>query len=125
MIVLDTSVLVDNLRDLTGAGDALDGAVDRGEGLVASVVSKVELLGGMRSRERRPTRQLIDRLTWVPVSDDIAEQAGDYVRRFRRSHTGIDLADFLIGATSAVLEAELWTRNVRHFPMFPKLASPY
>ncbi|MGH9000661.1 MAG: type II toxin-antitoxin system VapC family toxin, partial [Acidimicrobiia bacterium] len=34
-------------------------------------------------------------------------------------------ADFLIAATSSLLDAELLTTNVRHFPMFPKLAPPY
>ena len=41
------------------------------------------------------------------------------------SHRGIDSADLAIAATAAGLEARLLTRNVRHFPMFPDLRSPY
>ena len=31
----------------------------------------------------------------------------------------------LIAATATVSGAELWTRNVKHFPMFESLAAPY
>jgi len=55
----------------------------------------------------------------------VSERAGEFARSFRRSHSGIDLADFLIAATADVLGARLLTRNARHFPMFAGLESPY
>ena len=79
----------------------------------------------MRTHERRPTRRLFEQLLWVPVDDAVAELAGEYARLYRRSHQGIDVPDYVIAATAFTLRAELWTRNVKHFPMFADLAAPY
>lgn len=46
-------------------------------------------------------------------------------RQYRRSHNGIDVVDYLIAATAIVIDADLLTTNVRHFPMFDQLAPPY
>lgn len=37
----------------------------------------------------------------------------------------MDPADLAIAATTIALEAELYTRNVKHFPMFEGLSAPY
>jgi predicted nucleic acid-binding protein len=125
LIVVDTSILIDNLRDDPGAVLALDRAQEEGDELYASVISRSELLAGMRSHERRITRALIDSLDWVAVSEDIAELGGNLARRYRASFQGIGLPDILIGATAQHVGADLWTRNPRHFPMFPGLRPPY
>jgi predicted nucleic acid-binding protein len=124
LIVVDTSVLIDNLRDDPKAVTALDRARDAGDQLFASVVTKAELLIGMR-RERPAALALLDALDWVAVSEEIAELAGTTARRYRASHQGIGLADYLIGATAQHLGGDLWTRNPRNFPMFPGLRPPY
>jgi predicted nucleic acid-binding protein len=59
------------------------------------------------------------------VSDPIAARAGEHLRRYRRSHQGIDLVDYVIAATAELHEATLATLNVRHFPMFEGLGSPW
>jgi predicted nucleic acid-binding protein len=125
LIVVDTSILIDNLRDDPGAVLALDRAQEEGGELYASVISRAELLAGMRSHERRVTRALIDNLDWVAVSEDIAELGGNLAREYRGTFPGIGLPDILIGATAQHVGGELWTRNPRHFPMFPGLKAPY
>jgi predicted nucleic acid-binding protein len=37
----------------------------------------------------------------------------------------VDPVDYVIAATAEMLNAELWTTNVNHFPMFPDLRSAY
>ncbi len=125
LIVLDTCILIDHLRDVDEAADAVDAALEAGETLAASVVTKVELLTGMRSHERKATREVMAKLHWIGVDDQIAELAGEMGRRYRRSHTGIGPIDCLVAATAEQQSAELWTRNIKHFPMFPKLLPPY
>ena len=124
-IVVDTSVLIDHLQGEDAAREALHGAAVDGERLVASVLTKVEVLAGMRRTEEDATRRLLDSLDWIEVDENLADRAGALASRFLRSHPGIDPADYVIAATVERLDARLWTRNVRHFPMFPELAAPY
>jgi len=125
VIVVDTSVLIDHLRRRDSAPQAIDAAFGRGEDILASVISKVEIITGMRTHERRSTRNLFDLIQWVPLDDATAELAGEYGRLYGRSHAGIEPPDYVIAATATQLGAELWTRNAKHFPMFPDLEAPY
>ncbi len=75
-IVVDTSVLIDHLRGDQNARDALSEAMQAGERLAASVLTKVELLAGMRKGEERVTRRLLDSLDLIEVDDAVAERAG-------------------------------------------------
>ncbi|WP_131786013.1 type II toxin-antitoxin system VapC family toxin [Protofrankia symbiont of Coriaria ruscifolia] len=124
-IVVDTSVLIDHLRGDQGARDALRKAAGAGERLAASVLTKVEILAGMRASEERVTRRLLDTLDLIGVDDAIAERAGILANHYLRSHPGVDPVDYVIAATAQHLDAELWTRNLKHFPMFPGLSAPY
>jgi predicted nucleic acid-binding protein len=124
-VLVDTSVLIDHLRGNRGARDALEEVVARGDRLAASVVVKVEILAGMRPEEERLTRRLLDAVEWFPVTDPIAERAGELANRFLRPHPGVDPVDYIIAATATIHEASLWTQNLKHFPMFPDLRAPY
>jgi predicted nucleic acid-binding protein len=124
-VLVDTSVLIDHLRGDHAARDALAEAVARGDRLAASVVVKVEILAGMRPEEERLTRRLLDAVEWFPVTDPIAERAGELANRILRSHPGVDPVDYIIAATATLHEAPLWTQNLEHFPVFPDRRAPY
>jgi predicted nucleic acid-binding protein len=55
-------------------------------------------------------------LTCVPIDRGTGRQAGDYLRRYRKSH-GVDLGDALIAPSAVVQGAIVWTRNRKRFPM--------
>lgn len=122
LTVIDTTVIVDVLRGSQAARAWVVGVERR---LVASEVTRVEILRGLRSSERGAAERAFGGLRWVAVDESIARQAGELGRRWRRSHRSIGVADLLIAATAIVLDAELATSNVRHFPMFPELRPPY
>lgn len=124
-IVVDTSVLVDHLRGDPRARNAISEAVEAGAALLVSVMTRVELLAGMRPVEEADTRALLEALDEIVVDRAIAERAGSLASRYLRSHPGIDTVDYLIAATAEQRNAELWTRNVKHFPMLPGLVPPY
>lgn len=124
-VLVDTSVLIDHLRGDQKAQQALASAARQGERLACSVVTRIEVLAGMRPEEEPPTRRLLSALDWIPVDDAIAEQAGMLANRYLRSHPGVDPVDFIIAATAELHDARLWTRNVKHFPMVSGLAPPY
>lgn len=123
--VVDTSVLIDHLRGDDRPRQLVRAARSSGTRVVASVLTKVEILAGVRPDETEATRRLLDRLDWIDVDDEVAEQAGALAARYVRSHPGIEVVDYVIAASAQRLDAELWTTNVRHFPMFEDLASPY
>lgn len=117
--LFDSTVLIAHLRGHQRATQILV-SVPTGERLV-SVLSRLEIEGGMRSSERGQVASLFGVVTLLPVTAPIARRAGELLRHYRRSHPGIDLVDCVIAATAELQDAGLATLNVRHFPMFPKL----
>lgn len=124
MALIDTSILIDVLRGNHFAVDALRKARASGS-LHASEITRLEILAGMRPSEEVPTRHLFDAFTWHPVSESTTEIAGELGRRWLPGNRGIDSADLAIAATAVTLNTQLLTRNVKHFPMFDNLTSPY
>jgi predicted nucleic acid-binding protein len=104
--------------------DVLIGARTNGP-LTISVVSIAELVGSMRSVERREVWRLLASFRAQPTTEIIARRAGEMMHRYRRSHSGIGLGDYLIAATADVKGLHLATLNVRHFPMFKNLRPPF
>lgn len=121
-VVLDTSVLVDHLRASIPATEYLASLESRP---ACSEISRIEVLQGLRSAERRAAARLFALIEWVPVDEAVARRAGELGRKWRRSHLGIGVADLAIAATVEQLEAALATRNLKHFPMFKGLRAPY
>jgi predicted nucleic acid-binding protein len=125
MKLLDTTVAVDHLRGDQAAVDLLRELVDQDEVLAASEIVRFELVAGVREDELPALEQFFAAVSWVPIGEDVARTAGELARKHRRAYSGIDDADYLIAATSLLLEADLLTTNVRHFPMLPGLQPPY
>ncbi len=125
MKLLDTTIAIDHLRGDHRATDLLERLTVEGEPLLASELSRFELLAGMRPDEFDPTELFMGALAWVPVDEAIARLAGSMAAEYRRSHSGIDAIDYLIAATATVVGAQLLTTNVRHFPMISGLRPPY
>lgn len=121
-VVLDTSIVIDLLR-------AHEPAIAYGRSLTelpfCSEITRVEVVRGLRSAERSPADRLFSSIAWVAVDEAIARRAGELGRRWRRSHQGIGSGDLIVAATALELEAQLATLNVKHFPMFERLAPPY
>lgn len=125
MKLLDTSVAIDHLRGTESAVDLLTRSISGDEPIVVSEIVRFELLAGVRDDERAALETFFSALSWVAVDEAITRRAGSLAREHRRAHSGIDDADYLIAATALVLDAELLTTNVRHFPMLPGLTSAY
>jgi predicted nucleic acid-binding protein len=125
MKLLDTSVAVDHLRGAQPAVDLLSNLVNADESVAASEIVRFELLAGVRVSEIDQLEQFFAALSWIQVDEDIARAAGTLARVHRRAYSGIDDADYLIAATAIILDAELLTVNVRHFPMLEGLRPAY
>ena len=124
VILVDSDVLIAHLRGVDAARGWLASAREQ-RPIAISVVSVAELTGGMRSAERREVWRLLTSFRTEPATEIIARRAGEMMRQYRRSHTGIGLGDYLIAATADIQGLELATLNIRHFPMFEDLQPPF
>ncbi len=123
MTVFDSNVLIAHLRGDTRATELL--ASTPNDDRLASVLARVEIEGGMRTGERTQVASLFSVIRLLPVTDAIARRAAEHLRRYRRSHEGVDLVDYVVAASAELHDAELATLNVRHFPMFKGLRPPW
>ena len=120
--LLDTNVLIDLLRSKASAVEFVKGLAGAPS---ISVVTVMELTRGARSRrEEAAIERMIAGLRLYSVDKGIAEAAGCVVKHYQPSHHLDDL-DALIAATAEAHDLQLATLNVKHFPMFPRLKSPY
>lgn len=120
--LFDTDVLIDYLR---GYPDAVDLVEDHISGGYLSVMNVAELYQGVREgKERTKLATTVSAFTTLPVTTDIAEQAGLFSRDFRDSH-GCGLADCLIAATVDSHGLVLSTLNDKHYPMIQAVEVPY
>lgn len=121
-MLLDTCIVIDVLREKQAA-IAFIAALDGPPRL--SAVSVTEIYGGMRhERERRDIERFIAASIIIGFDFEVARLAGDYVRRFKASHS-VDSMDAMIAATAAHRDLPLATLNLKHFPMFKGLTRPY
>lgn len=116
MKLIDTDILIDHFHGHQAALDFLVLALSSGEDVAVSAVTVTELLGGMRVGEEVRTERLLSLFRILTVDEMIARRAATYLRRFRYSHR-LDLGDAIIAATAVINEAQLITRNVKHYPM--------
>jgi predicted nucleic acid-binding protein len=116
-VLIDSDILIEVSRgrntDLLsrwlelGASDAL---------IVFSPVSVAELWAGARPAEHAVLEALFEALVCVPVDAAVGRRAGEYLRRYRKSHS-VELGDALTASSAVASGARLWTRNRKHYPM--------
>lgn len=84
--------------------------------VLCSPVTIAEIWHGARPHEHNVLDRLFAAMTAIPIDAEIGRRAGEYLRLYAKSHR-VELGDALIGATAAVHNVHLWTRNRRHYPM--------
>ncbi len=124
-VLIDTSVIVDHLRNDARAVHLLADLLDREAQVYAATPTRTEVLAGLRPKEQAPMSRLFAVLSWIEIGLEVADAAGAMARRYRASHGGIDTTDYLIAAAAQSIGASLLTLNVKRFPMFPDLEPAY
>ena len=115
-LLIDSDVLIDHLRKEKNAFDFFTAEVEKGSLLFISVISRIEILAGMRSGEEVMVNNLFEILTPIAVDEAIADKAGEYLRKYSKGHD-LNIGDAIIAATSREMALKLITRNVKHYPM--------
>jgi predicted nucleic acid-binding protein len=109
VILVDSDVLIAQLRGVAAARAWLIEVRTSTGPLAVSAVSVAEITGGMRSDERRAVWHLLGSLRIESISEVVVRRAGEYMRAHRRSNVGISLGDYLIAATADV-KVTSWRR---------------
>ena len=123
---VDTSVLIDLLREHPPAVELFERLVEEEATLVSSYVIRTEVLSGMRRGEERDTRAMLDTIEWLPVGESESEAAGALGRRYLPANPGIDTPDLLLAEVAERQGAELLTTNIKHFrELLPGIRAPY
>ena len=114
--LLDTNILIRYLRKSKGYDNLLSSLAES-DGLCISVVTRFEVVRGMRDHEREATFGLLNSFESLVVSTEIADAAGELVRSGQTQGFSIGAADALIAATAMQQNLALVTTNAKHFSM--------
>ncbi|MBE7473412.1 MAG: hypothetical protein DPW09_38670 [Anaerolineae bacterium] len=119
--LLDTNVIILALRSAAYALNFLDRFNQTQEQAYISVVTRTEILAGMRPHEEQRTMALLESLTSMLVNEVIADKAGRLIYQYARQGVQLSFPDAQIAATALHYNLTLVTTNTKHFPM-PQLA---
>lgn len=116
-VLVDSDVLIEVSRGRNVEVLSKWDELGQSEGAILySPVTAAELWAGARPREHQALTNLFRVLLCAPIDSETGRQAGDYLHQYGKSH-GLELGDALIAATALLNNAELWTRNRKHYPM--------
>lgn len=114
MIVVDTSVIVDFLRQKEKQSSLLYSLAISRQSLLVSIITHTELFAGKSVWEnpaaKRELEQVFSQLQLVPLTANLSLKAGQI-----RAQSNTDLIDAIIAATAIDSSSSLATLNVRHF----------
>ncbi|MBV6402785.1 MAG: Ribonuclease VapC10 [Anaerolineales bacterium] len=114
--LLDSGILMRHLRNYKGYPELTDRLA--GEAIVfISVMTRFEIVRGMRIYERESTFNLLDSLDSIEMTNEIADMAGEIYYSGRARGVTFGEADAIIAATAMQHGLALVTTNAKHFSM--------
>lgn len=123
MVVLDTNIIIDHLRQTPGKETLLKSIARKTqkEDLAVSVLSVQELYEGKSTRDEEKEAYLLATITplrILPYTYEVAQLAGKIARDAKHP---IEFPDAAIAATAITYGASLFTLNRQHFTGIPDL----
>jgi predicted nucleic acid-binding protein len=117
LYLLDTTVVIDHLRDKPGLRDWALRTLQHRHQLAVSAITIAEVVRGTRPDEQRSTSMLLDRLKFLATTREAAWRAGTYQGELAAQGITLHTADALIAGTARAHGAALITDNIRDFPL--------
>lgn len=115
-VLLDTDVIIRVLRGYADVRAALAALDRRGVRTYTTAIAWAEVHAGLRRGEEAAAETFFRTCGEVVLDSHAGRAAGDYLARFRRSHS-LELPDALVAAAASTSALHLWTLNRKHFPM--------
>jgi predicted nucleic acid-binding protein len=117
IILLDSSVIFDHLNGRFGRTEFLEQLLDQGHVFACCPVNLTEVYAGLRPGEEDRTGAFLNSLEFLPVTPEIARQAGLLRRDWQRKGQTLSYTDVTIAAVALSNDVPLLTDNRKHFPM--------
>jgi len=115
--LLDTTAIIDYLRDKSGIPELLERFCVEGGLLCCTPINIVEVYAGMKDKEKEVTDEFLNSLECYDVNREIAKLAGDLKRKYFKRGITLSTPDVLIAATAIMKHLILVTNNAKHFPI--------
>jgi predicted nucleic acid-binding protein len=115
-LLLDSDVIIEWLRGRESVVQQIERLFSEHSQLFWTPVSIAEIYAGVRKGEEEIVAKLFLLLEVVPLTAEIGEKAGGYLKSFAKSH-GLELGDALIAASATCESLLLWTQNKKHYRM--------
>jgi predicted nucleic acid-binding protein len=116
--LVDTNVLIDSMRNVSGAIDFLEGLAD--DWGISSITAIEILVGARNMREATILDLMVSAYSAIPPNEDMTRRAYFLAKTYGQSH-GLRTMDALIAATALEEGLTLVTRNYKHFVMIEGL----
>jgi predicted nucleic acid-binding protein len=125
-MILDTTVLIDLMRNNARAHSRIQECISLGIPLAISTVSVYELFIGLAqcsnpAEEKEKIRQVIGSQVHLRLDEASAERAGRIQGELMKQGREIDDPDALISGTALQRKEPVLTRNVKDFSKVPGL----
>ncbi len=114
-ILIDTSILIEHLRKRNKRNSTLYHLIDT-HVLYTATITEFELFcGATDERKRQDLQDILPLCQMLPLTSDIARQAGTVYQHLKQKNEIIDIQDILIAATAMTNELPVMTLNTEHF----------
>jgi len=123
--LLDTDILSELLKQHPRVTHRAQAYLAEHERLAFSVITRYEILRGLKARQARTQESAFEALCQVtlilPLTDQVVERAATLYGVLYRQGALLPDADLLIAATALDAQCTLVTNNVAHFQRIPNL----
>lgn len=116
-VLLDTTVLIDVLRNKRNRRALLAELVESGHTLATAAINIGEVYSGMRPEEQAQTDVFLNSLECYPLTAATARRAGSLKFEWAQKGQTLTLADMIVAATSLEHNLTLMTDNRKDFPL--------
>ncbi|MEX1169284.1 MAG: PIN domain-containing protein [Chloroflexota bacterium] len=124
-LLVDSSFVIDYLRDEPAAVARWREVFGRGDEPVINEIVVCEVRAGVRAQAVAQFEAFLEPIEFVQPGPRHALLAGDWRARARATGHHLSLADALIAAAADAVHAAVLTRNVRDFTMTPVRIETY
>lgn len=115
--LLDSDIIIDYLAKREQAIALIEKLIQLDELPAVSVLTEIEVKLGLKDAQIPKVNKFFDSLTIIPVTNDLAQFAIEFIRSWGKKGKTLHLVDACIAATAISNDLILVTGNKKDYPM--------